>query len=339
MRLRHPRRKPTQSQELPPPRRSWGMRLTQWIYLSVLLLLGLYVLVYLGYRLLCFSERGWVSVRHVVIASARGGRILAEPHGVGACVRKGALLVRVGSPSECRPVVSGNRDRNLRELERRQALDAYKLRMLIEQRKLARAALDDARQWRAMELFSGRQGQMRTLRDRIAGLDRDIALLRQALRLRRTEIDQLNKLAAVPAHAGCEDELIRAPADGVIVAVERKADEVVERATPILDFVPDHAPVEIRAVFRYDEYASLTLGRQVTIHFPDGSESQGRIVRIEATSAPFAMDRVRKNYELERTRVLAIIRPLSDRDAMLWRAFREMEVEVTGWRRNRHFLF
>ncbi len=326
MKLRHPRRKLTQFEDKPAPRRGWGRRLTQWAYLAVLLFLTLYAFFYVGYQLLYFNQRGRVVVHHVVIASARGGRILEEPHGVGACVKKGALLARVGSPFECRPSL-GNRA--LRDLKVRNTLDAYKLRTLIEKRKLARTTLDGLRQRRAMELFGDSPGRIRALRDQIDDLDRDIALLRQTIRLRRAEIKEL---ASAPGGNGCEDELIRAPADGVIVAVERKADEVVQRATPILDFVPDHAPVEIRAIFKNNYYDDLTLGKQVKIRFPDGSKSLGQIVRIESTSVPFAMNHMRKNYIPERTRVLTIIRPLNDKDAMLWRAFMEMEVEVMGWR-------
>ncbi len=327
MRLRHPRRKLTQYKETPAPPWTWGRKLTQWAYLAVLLFLVAYAFYYVGYQMLYFNQRGRVTVQHVVIASARGGRILEEPFGVGACVKKGQLLARVGAPFDCRP---SSGDRALRDLEVKNKVDRFRLRGLLDQRRLLLRQLREMKNRRALELFGDSPGGVRELEEKLRDLDGDILLLRRQIRLRTKEIGEIRALAR--GDHGCGPELIRAPSDGRIVAVERTANEVVMRSTPIMDFVPDDAEVEIRAIFKNDFLESLTLGKEVRIRFPDDSETPGRIYRIESTSVPFSWDHFRKNYIPERTRVLAVIRPLNRHDARVWKAFQEMEVEVMGWR-------
>jgi len=327
MRLRHPRSKLTQFREAPAPPQTLGRKLTQWLYLGVLLFLVFYALYYVGYQFLYFSERGMVNVEHVVIASARGGRILEEPFGVGACVKKGQMLAKVGAPFECQ---RSSMDRILPELELKNRVDGFKLSGLRKQRRRLLQQLREMKDRRALELFGDSPGGVQELEKDIRDLDADILLLKEQIRLRAKEIGEIRRMA--PGDRGCGPELIHAPSDGRIVAVERRANEVVMRSTPIMDFIPDDAKVEIRVIFKTDYLESLTLGKEVRLRFPDGNKGVGRIRRIESTSVPFSWNHFRKNYIPERTRVTAVIEPLNDHDAQIWKTFAEMEVEVMGWR-------
>jgi len=326
MKLRHPRSKLTQYKEVSAPKRTFGRKLTQWIYLAILLSLVVYAIFYVGYQIFYFDQRGLVTVHHVVISSARGGRILKEAAGAGDHVRKGALLLRIASPNVCRRSAD---EKVIRELKMKNGFDGQKVRVFIQQRNTKRHELNRMQYQRSMELFSDNTARIRALQDALANLDGDIDVLRHEIKLRNDEIKKLS--ANNTLDDACRDELIRAPADGTIVSIQHRTYEVVQRSDPVMDFVKDDAPVLIHALFRNEYYESLSLGKKVQIRFPDKSFSKGRVIKIESTSVPFAVNTVRKNYAPARTRILAVIEPLDKKDVNLWKSFMEMEVEVKGW--------
>jgi len=327
MKLRHPRRKLTQYKEGPAPERTLRSKVTQWIYLAVVLFVVAYVIYYIAYTMFYFNQRGLVVVNHVVISSVRGGRILKISVGAGDHVKKGALLLRIASPNSCRQ----NPDNKIiHELKIKNGLDRGKIRMLMQQRNSKKNELKKIQYQRSMELFSGNITRMRTLQDAILVLGGNIDLLRRGLRLRTAEIKKLSMNKALDA--ACQDEVIRAPSDGTVIAVQHKVFEVLQRTEPVMDFVKDDAPVYIHVTFNNKRYDDLSLGKEVQIRLPDGELGKGKIAEVKSTSVPFAVNEFARNYLPQRTRLMAMIEPLNRKDAKLWKSFIEMEVEVRGWR-------
>jgi len=326
MKLRHPKSNLSQFKEVSAPKRTFGSKLTQWIYLTVLLFLLAYIIYYIAYKIFYFDQRGLVVVNHVIIASKRGGRILKVPVVVGSHVKKGELLLLLDAPDICR---QGASNKTIRELKIKNAFDREKIRALVERRNIKKNELRQMQYQQSMELFAGNHARIQSLQDILLTLGGNINGLRHGLKIRTAEIKTLfaNKMS----DAACQNEVIRAPSDGTIIAVQHKVFEVLQRTEPVMDFIKDGAPVYIHAVFNNKFYNALSLGKEVQIRFPNGDLGKGKIIEVKSTSVPFAMNENQK-YLPQRTRLLAIIKPLEKKESDLWKLFIEQEVEVRGWR-------
>jgi len=332
MKLRHPKSTLTQFKDTSTPLRTWRSKLTQWIYLAIIAFIVLYAVYYLSFMHFYFNQRGLVQVDHVVVASSRGGRILAIPVKPGEHVKKGDLLMRVAAPADCHGQTMGGK--GLADLKMKNALDRVRKKQLVQKIKLKNYELKQLSYRRSMELYANHNVNLQGLSDEILALKAGVELLNQQIYLRSKAMKKIS--AIVYSARGCQDEMVRAPANGTVITIKHKVFEVLERTGSVMDFIKDKAAVHITANFRNDYYDSLSLGEKVDIRFPDGSKSQGVISEIKSTAIPFP-EQENTHYLPYRTRIMVTIEPLeidsSEADQLdHWRFFNEMEVEVRGWR-------
>ncbi len=337
MRIRHPKPVRSHSNLSDVGKPSLGSRITRWIYFSVLAGLVLYIVWYAVFRFFYIDNRGLVEADRTRIASARGGRILDLPVKNGDHVHKGELLARLKSPNACdAPAVSKAQAETpeLRSLRRQQLSDRTQLRVLLQQRKEKKTRLQHMKFRHAMELsISGAASQQQKLADDLLQLGGKIRSLRAMIPLRKKEIQHLQamlKLAVITP--GCRDELIHAPYNGTIVSKDHWPFEVMQRTEPIMDIIADDASVHIESYFRNDVFETLHIGMQLTVFFPDGSESRARVTAIKSTSLAFPTRQFHDDYLPFRTRILVMMEPVDKTDIALWKQFNQMEVEVRGWR-------
>jgi multidrug resistance efflux pump len=326
MKLRHPESTITQFHDSKAPDRTWRSKMTQWIYLAIIAFILLYAIYYMVFANFYFLQRGLVQVDHVIVASQRGGRILGIPISVNQHVKKGALLMRVDAPNDCRQTI-GNRE--IATLKTKNALDRIKRSSLKKQLEFKQQELKKVRYRRSMELFAESNINLQNLENDLFSLQGNIDLLSSQIALRNRAAKQLQGIGF--NSAGCQDEFIHAPADGTVIAINHKTFEVLQPTEAVMDFIRDDASVHIISNFNNDDYKSLTVGEEVDVKLPDGSISKGLVSEIKSTSIPFPTEEV-LHYMPARTRILATITPLDAITLKQWQAFNEMEVEVTGWR-------
>jgi len=325
MKLRHPRNNLTQYKDEEPPKRSFSSYLTQWLYLAAIFIILGFIGYYIIHSIYYFNQRGMVLVNHIVISSARGGRILSQPVQVGQHVKKGDLLLRVASPNTCKKSLN---DKKMADLKMQNSLNAMKMKMLIKNRTYKEKQLQKIRYQRSLELFSKSQMDAQSLQDELQNLSANIQLLRHGKVIRRQAIKDL--AAIMLEDRDCMDEFVYAPENGTIVAVEHKVFEVLQRTEPCMDFIATDADVYIEAAFHNKYYNAVSMGEDVKIRLPDGELSQGVIKEIKSTSAPFAVQE-NNRYLQQRTRLLVVVKPANQQEAKRWKPFIEMEVEVRGW--------
>ncbi len=337
MRLSHPKPVLSHSNQADTGKPSLGSRITRWVYFSVLIGLLFYIIWYGVFRFFYIDNRGLVEVDRTRVASSRGGRILELTVKNGDHVNKGDMLARLKSPNDCdAPAVSKALEETpeLRSLRRKQLSDRTQLKVLLQQRKEKKTRLQRMKFRHAMELsISGVASQRLKLEDDMLRLGGEIRSLRAIIPLRKKDIQHLKailKLAVIKP--GCRDELIHAPYKGTIVSKDHWQFEVMQRTEPIMDIIADDANVHIESYFRNDTFKTLSIGMDLTVFFPDGSESKAKVTAIKSTSLPFPNRGFHDDYLPFRTRILAVMEPVDEADVVLWKQFNQMEVEVRGWR-------
>jgi len=224
--------------------------------------------------------------------------------------------------------------KGLADLKMKNALDRVKKKQLLQTIKLKKYNLKLQSHRRSMELYANHTVNSQALKDELLALQTGVDLFNQQIYLRNQAMKKMS--AVVYSNSGCQDEMVRAPADGIIITIKNKPFEVLQRTESVMDFIKNKAEVHITASFKNDYYDSLSLGEKVDVSFPDGSKSQGVISEIKSTSIPFPVQGS-THYLPDRTRIMATIDPLetkaSEADQLdHWRLFNEMEVEVRGWR-------
>ena len=307
----------------PAPRR--GPNLTHRLYLLIVLSLVAY-LGYLIYERVFFLEAwGQVEVAKVVVSSSRGGRLDSLSVKEGQAVDQGTLLGRIAAAEECDPEVPSR----LRELRMQTQLTqsrAHRLQGTLQDKQEKVEEFSTLR--RALEINNATSGQLRKLNEDIQELQRDLSQARQTLRIEREqsqalETDWTNR----PPPPECSPEALRAPRDATVLHVAHQQDEVVTRAQPIVTLVPDDSPVRIEAYLDEDELDEVHVGKHMTIEFPDGYQSVGRIDAIRS-SAYQAARRTKQNYVPVSTRVRLDIVPETAKARERWQMYDRMDVSV-----------
>jgi len=336
VRLRHPKPILSHSQSADVADLSLGSRVTRWVYFIALFALLSYIVWYGVFRFFYIDNRGLVDVDRTRVAFSRGGRILELPVKDGDHVDKGDFLVRLKSPNDCAgSSLSGvlTETPELRKLRRKQMSDRSHLNALLQQRKEKKNQIHRMRYRRAMELSTGSSASRQKLEDDMLRLGGEVRSLRAIITLRKKDIQHLeNILKQGGVQPGCEDELIHAPYDGMIVSKNHWQFEVMQRTEPIMDIIADDANVHVESFFRNDAAKTLSVGMELTVLFPDGRESKAKIIVIKSTALQFTKRKFQNNYLPSRTRILTILEPASDMDIPLWKQFNQIEVMVRGWR-------
>ncbi len=333
MRLRHPKPVLNHSTAADTVKAPFASHITRWLYFGALLALLLYILWYSSYRFFYIHNRGLVNVDRIRISSSRGGRIIELAVKNGDHVQKGDLLVRLKAMRECFDA-NGNpiESEELRGLKLRLAANQAKLKGLYSQRSLLKKQIDEMKYRRAMELSLGSGAAASGLESSRVKLNTDIQYLLSMIDLQKQEIEQLQSASTAANRPECADEVIRAPSDATVVSKDHHLFEVVQRSEPIFDLVADDAKVQVESYFRTDAFTTVHYGMELTVYFPDGSTSQGRVVDLKSTAMPFPNRGYHEDYLPYRTRILALLAPVHDEDRELWKQFNQSEVEVQGWR-------
>lgn len=301
---------------------SIGSRITQKVYL--LLLLGLVVsLVYIAVmRMFYMEERGLIEIERTQISSASGGRIISMPVAQGQVVKKYDLLARVqNGDGDCVERPNNQHIKLKLELQANKDKRVLLMERLAERRKL----VSQKTLRRALEIDYGRAAQERKIAREVEDLELEIKLLAREI---QQQLAMLNSLEA-NAHNGngCNIEEIHAPKAGVIHAVNLGAYEVARRGESILSFVPDNAAVRVETYVDDDEINVVTQGKPAVVVLPD-KQSLDAIIESVRSSASLRAEREWDQYVPVKTKLLVRLVPASRHDTALWKKYDRVNVKV-----------
>ncbi len=266
---------------LPPS--SPGSRITQGLYIVVLLVVLGYVAL-LTWRFLTSLElRGVVLVDTLQVSASREGSVTLFVE-AGDEVSEGDTLVRVDPQLGCQPTIS--EDSRLEQVR-------HQLRVSREREKLAALKIDQLQRSapssnvrRALEL-DGTRGT--SLLDWQAQLQRATSE-KQLAEATSNSLEQRQAEILAQAALGntlapeCRSLSVAAPIAGKVVSVFRRSGEFIARGEPIVLLEPKGGSPFIEIYPDSDELGSLAIGESVEILLPDGQRDKGTIVSIGAAA-------------------------------------------------------
>ena len=129
----------------------------------------------------------------------------------------------------------------------------------------------------------------------------------------------------------CQPQALRAPSDGVVVALHLGPDEVARTGDPVLSLVRDDARVWVVAYLENGRRDEVGPGERVTVRLPDDTASAGRVASVRSSAAAFSGNKW-DAYRLEESEAVLEILPADPVAARRWMGFERMEVEVRGSR-------
>ena len=164
-------------------------------------------------------------------------------------------------------------------------------------------------------------------------LKAEIRLLNQYLSSLNTQVER-EALLIKNEGIGLQAELLtyRSPIDGIIGAINMNPNEVCYEGDDVMTV---HKPDEISIYAYFDQKVvdDINRGELVTITFPDGSKTKGRIENFYVSTYALP-DEFQKRYEPTERTILAEVVPLNESDKQSWKQFYKMNVKITKARYN-----
>ena len=147
-------------------------------------------------------------------------------------------------------------------------------------------------------------------------------LRKQEKNIRSTEIRKIRQINAVLAYT--------APISGIIGQINISKNEVCYEKQDVMT-IHQISEMSIKAFFNTDEVSNLARGDKVSIHFPDGSISTGRIRNFYISTYTVPVEFQKKYEPIERNVVVEIV-PIENHEISRWLQFYKMNVEVVKHR-------
>ncbi len=308
----------------PPP--VTGMRVTQVIYYAVVLGVIAFVIYYAQDRMRFWAETGVVAAAVTPVAPSIDGRITELYVQEGQPILPDDELILVEPGEQCAP------------------LDRSRLVGLELDARLA-----EVRHEVAGERIRERRMRLEGL-DRLVGLDLGPDLLRERERL-VAEIEDLEaeqrvlaleiglreefvrgvESSLVNTDTRCAPELVRAPANGVVHEILRDEFGVVGRGEPVLTFKAEQPDVRVVASVDPELVRDLFVGKEVTLEFPDGQRSAGRVANARVgRDVVDALDL--GSYRIMDTDFVVEIVPVEQGQGPSWLEYDRLYVDIRGRR-------
>lgn len=350
MKLRNRKSLVNKRDEGSPPAAAPRVKLTKWIYFSILIFIAGYLGMTGVHFLLMVDKQGLVVIDRNRLSPERDGRVEELAIQEGDEVQRNQLLVRLSPVVDCPPntVDPTQRFVKLDPIVEKLAFDLQmnENRLKLLDRRITRYPHTGTKPGMelALELqLAGIQEKARDS-DRLEKLTAERDLLREELRLqrntllawRRREALRHSALEQASLDAGaipseCMDEEIRAPFDGMVSALHLNVHEYARHGRPLVTLQHQNAPVHIEIYTSPSNTPDWTPGKQVQVRFPDESVDSGVIETVQS-SAYNALALERDVYVPSDTQLMVQVLPHNAASAERWRGYDRMRVRVRAWR-------
>ncbi|MEM1122676.1 MAG: hypothetical protein AAGJ18_19690 [Bacteroidota bacterium] len=168
------------------------------------------------------------------------------------------------------------------------------------------------------------------LEAKLAGIKREISLLRRHLKLlkqqdrqlKSQEINQLNQLSLQNSPV-----LYRAKLDGIIGQIKVREHEVCYEKQELMT-IHQTNNISIKGYFDQNEIPYLAIGDELDIDFPGGNNGKG-VVQNFYVSTYELPEEFQKKYEPTRRNVVVEILPVNGNEAKQWGNFYKMTVQLS----------
>lgn len=304
------------------PKRSFGSRITQRLYIAFLAALVAYLAYIAVTRIYFIEERGLVEIERIRLGSEDGGRIISLAAAQKHHFRKGDILARIRqNDARCFPG-KNSQITNLRfEIAKnRDKLTLSRRNLAQKKNKLSSEVLR-----RALEIDRALSERGGRLSREIERLETETRLLSSLLRQQQRRLKQL--IDENKSLASCMDEIIRAPGSGAVLAVYKKRFEIVQRGEALMDFLPDDAATWVESYMNDDTMEYLHEGKEAIVTFPDGRGSNA-IIDSVYSSATLRQEMEWDRYKPVKTKLVVRLRPASRHESELWKRHDRVNVKV-----------
>lgn len=310
----------------PEPPKSRAAKLTQFVYIAVLVGFVAYLL-YLGWRYAFRLELdGQVMVGTRVLSAPQAGQVAPQVER-DQVVEPGDTLALIDPQRVCEERVQEDRRlvQTRHELRLAQAEEA-----LVEQR-LQRLREDSPASTvqRALELDGSRGDRLVEWRERLEAVRDERELTRIETASLQAQLTEIEARAAMTSRLdpACLTQSLEAPIAGTVVAVQRAASEFIQRGEPLFLLRAERPQVWIEVFAESDELSALAGQSTARVEWPDGKEDEGRVKRVESAATDVPQLETR-DYVPVGASLRVILEPRGEAAAARWRAYSRMSVKV-----------
>lgn len=316
----------------PPPKRkiNWG----KYVYFSILGLILFFAAFYLGRRYFYIEGIGQVIFNKLYIQHTRDIRVLDLYVKEGSTVKKGDRLFSYvedrGNYGEggfaLTESVPNEADREIARVQQNIAIKGLERKGYEDARALLAAEYANLEKQVLLEAY---------LPDRLNALSREMENKKMLIRKSEDEIAVLNgylerlkamKRSSARAWAASGVKDFYSKVDGVVTRIYPNEYEVVLKGDTVMDiYKPEE--ITIKAFFDQEYIDYLKNGLPVKIKFPDGSASMGVVSRYYFATVPLPPE-FQKRFEPVKRMIAVDIAPYSPQDALLWKSFYKMSVDL-----------
>lgn len=303
-------------------------RITQAIYYAILLSIVGYIFYILSTKYFYFNEAGVVEVEKTILSASRGGKVLKLTVKEGHAFKNKNLLATLSASKSCG--ASTTNSARINKLKFDLGLKRSKLSLLNREIKLLQNNLSTFNLQRALETGQARDASLSKLKNTLLKKQNDASLLNGEIILLKKYIKNPgSSYYANGSSLECFNESIYSPFKGVVHSIKRKLNEFSPRGEALLLLIADDAPVHIEVYLENDQLSYLQLNALLTVTFANGSETKAEIKKIHS-SAFSSPEREWNHYKPSSTQIRVHLSPLNKDDAMLWKKYDRMPVNVRG---------
>lgn len=300
-------------------------RITQWLY-QLLLFLVIGYLLYLAYNHFRYiGVRGQVLIDKVVISSAHGGEIIDLPVRVGQLLQPSQLIARVAPPKVCNEFVE--EDSRIERVQFEIDRASTRIHRIKKQLSQLADASSVTQLKRALEVNRASEPDQQHLSREKLRLTNELDESADELRALRSRLRAIQARPQRPQDPLCSDEQLRAPYASRVVLISTQAHEVASRDEAVVVLEPIDQPAYIEAYFDFEDFQVVANANQATVHFPDGHTELAKIEEVVSDARQRLPVKNADGWPLIHG-LRAVLRPLSPKDAMSWKQYDRMEVEV-----------
>ena len=297
-------------------------RFTQLIYYFILLAIVFYIIYLFSSRYFYFNESGFVEVEKTIISSSYGGKVIKLPVKEGQSLTYSKLLAIIAASKNCNSSYRINTDKLKYDL----ALNRAKLSLLKREVNNMQNFISNSNLQRALETSQSNTSTSNNIKLDLIKKQNEITLLDSTIKLQQQR-KPTNFIGQTSPE--CFDETLKSPFSGYVHSIKRKVNEFTSRGTPLLVLIADDATVRIETYLKNDQLPFVKIGENVSVEFSNGTETKAKIKNIYS-SAYAAPEREWNHYKPLNTQVRVHLEPVNKQDALLWKKFDRMEVNVRG---------
>lgn len=308
----------------PPP--ASRMRVTQAIYYVVILSLIGFVIYYAQDRLRFWAATGVVASAVTPVAPSIDGRVSYIYVAEGQSILPEDALILVEPGETCAPLdrsrlVGLELDARLAEVKHEAAGER------VRERRMRLQGLDRRV---GLELGPDILRERERLLSEIEDLEAEQRLLASEIVLREQFVRGVAG-SLVNTDTKCAPELVRAPTEGVVHEILREEFSVVGRGDAVMTFKARQPEVRIVASVDSELVRHLFVGKEVTLEFPDGQRSPGRVANAQVgRDVVDALDL--GSYRIMDTDFVVEIVPSEPGAGAAWLDYDRLYVDIRGRR-------